>query len=471
MTDLSMLGAAELVAGYRSGQFTPLDATRAALDAIGVHNPRVNAFVLVDEEVALGMAADSTNRYAAGTTLGPADGIPVSIKDMFLTKGWPTLRGSTLSDAAGPWDEDAPAAARLRESGTVFLGKNTTPEFAWKGVTDSERHGVTGNPWGAELTSGGSSGGSATAVGLGMGTWSVGTDGGGSVRIPASFTGTVAFKPTYGLIPMYPSSPYGTLAHAGPMTRTVSDAAMMLDILARPDARDWSALPSPEGSFLDGLDGGVEGLSVAFSPDLGFGTNDADVDAAVRQAAQVLSDAGARVEEVDLGISDPVDAFHLLWFTGAAKVLESYGDDALGRVDPGLAAAITEFGITPTASDYLDAMAVRMSLGRRFGALHDTHDVLLCPTMPISAFPAGQPSPDGWPSQLWTSWTPYTYLFNLTQQPAVSLPCGLTGDHRPIGLQVVGPRHGDRIVLRVAHAYERLTDWHQKVPTLLDAAH
>jgi aspartyl-tRNA(Asn)/glutamyl-tRNA(Gln) amidotransferase subunit A len=467
MTDLSMLGAAELVAGYRSGRFTPLEATRAALDAIALHDRRVNAFVLVDEEVALGMAADSTARYAAGETLGPADGIPVSIKDMFLTTGWPTLRGSTLSDAAGPWDEDGPAVARLRESGTVFLGKTTLPEFAWKGVTDSERHGVTGNPWGAELTSGGSSGGSATAVGLGMGTWSVGTDGGGSVRIPASFTGTVAFKPTYGLVPMYPSSPYGTLAHAGPMTRTVGDAAMMLDILARPDARDWSALPTPESSFLDGLDGGVEGLSVAFSPDLGFGTNDPEVDAAVRQAVQVLADAGARVEEVDLGLSDPVDAFHVLWFTGAAKVLEPYGEDALGRVDPGLAAAVAELGITPTASDYLDAMAVRMSLGRSFGALHDTYDVLLCPTMPIAAFPAGQPSPDDWPSQLWTSWTPYTYPFNMTQQPALSLPCGMTGDRRPIGLQVVGPRHGDRVVLRVAHAYERLTDWHRQAPTLL----
>jgi aspartyl-tRNA(Asn)/glutamyl-tRNA(Gln) amidotransferase subunit A len=469
VTDLSMLGAAELVAGFRAGRFTPAEATRAALDAIAEYNSPVNAFMLVDEEVALAMAADSTDRYAAGTTLGPADGIPVSIKDMFLTKGWPTLRGSTLNDAAGPWQEDAPAVARLRESGTVFLGKTTTPEFAWKGVTDSERHGITGNPWGAHLTSGGSSGGSATAVGLGMGTWSVGTDGGGSVRIPASFTGTVAFKPTYGLIPMYPSSPYGTLAHAGPMTRTVGDAAMMLDILARPDSRDWSALPTPDRSFLDGLDGGVDGLSIAFSPDLGFGTNDPEVDAAVRRAVQVLADAGARVEEVDLGLSDPVDAFHVLWFTGAAKVLEPYGDGALDRVDPGLAAAITELGLTPTASDYLDAMAVRMSLGRRFGALHETHDVLICPTMPIAAFPAGQPSPDGWSSQLWTSWTPYTYPFNMTQQPALSMPCGLTGDRRPIGLQIVGPRHGDRAVLRVGRAYERLTDWHDEVPTLLRA--
>jgi len=469
MSELAMLGGPELVAGYRSGRFSPVEATRAALDAIAAHNDRVNAFVLVDEEAALSMAEAATERYASGETLGPADGVPVSIKDMYLTKGWPTVKGSALINPDAEWVEDAPAVARLRESGTVFLGKTTTPEFAWKGVTDSAVQGVTGNPWGSHLTSGGSSGGSATAVGLGMGTWSVGSDGGGSVRIPAAFTGTVALKPTYGLIPMYPSSPYGTLAHGGPMARTVTDAAMMLDILVRPDARDWSALATPAGSFLDGLEAGVAGLSIALSSNLGFGVNDPQVDAAVRQAAHVLAEAGARVEEVDLGLADPVDAFHVLWFTGARKVLQPYGEEGLRRVDPGLSAAIEKYGVSPTASDYLDAVAVRMSLGRRFGALHQDYDALICPTMPIPAFSAGQPAPDGWPSDLWTSWTPYTYPFNMTQQPAMSLPCGLTADNRPIGLQVVGPRHGDRTVLRVARAYEQHTSWHQKVPTLLTA--
>jgi len=258
------------------------------------------------------------------------------------------------------------------------------------------------------------------------------------------------------------------LAHAGPHARTVTDAAMLLDVIAAPDWRDWSALPPPGRSFLEAVDDGVPGMRIALSLDLGFGDNDPEVSAAVRAAADVLAGAGAEVEEVDLGLSDPVDAFHVLWFTGAAKVLQPFGPDALDRVDPGLAAAIRSYGLRPTASDYLDATAVRMDLGRRFALLHQTYDVLLTPTMPIAAFPAGQPSPDGWLSDLWTSWTPYTYPFNMTQQPALSVSCGLTTDRRPVGLQVIGPRHGDAVVLRVGRTYEALTPWHREIPTLLD---
>jgi aspartyl-tRNA(Asn)/glutamyl-tRNA(Gln) amidotransferase subunit A len=467
MTDLSLLSAAQLVDGYRSGAFSPEEAARAALEAIGAHDGEVNAFVLVDEQSALAQARASTRRWRAGNPVGPADGVPASIKDMLLTRGWPTLRGSTLVEESRSWDVDAPAVARLRESGSVIIGKNTTPEFAWKGVTDSIRHGATGNPWGADLTSGGSSGGAATAVGLGMGTWSVGTDGGGSVRIPASFTGTVALKPTFGRIPIYPPSPYGTLSHAGPMARTVSDAALLLDLLTGPDSRDWAALGPPGASYLDGLEDGVVDLRIALSPTLGYGHNDPEIDAAVCTAAQVFADAGAHVEEVDPDITDCVDAFHTLWFTGAAKVVEQYGEGAIEDVDPRLRDAIAEYGTDVSAAAYLDATAERMDLGVRMGAFHDRFDLLLTPTMPIPAFGKGRDAPDGWPSTLWTSWTPYTYPFNMTQQPALSLPCGRTLDERPIGLQVVGPRHADALVLRAGRAYERATAWHTATPSLL----
>ena len=465
MTDLSLLGAAELVAGYRSGELSPVDATRAALDAITTYDAAVNAFVLVDESGALRAARDAEERWRSGSPRGPADGVPTSIKDIFLTAGWPTLRGTELIEQDQQWPDDAPVVARLREAGAVFLGKTTTPEFAWKGVTDSLRQGVTGNPWGADLTAGGSSGGSATAVGLGMGTWSIGTDGGGSVRIPASFTGTVAIKPTYGAVPLWPASPFGTLAHAGPMTRSVLDAATMLDVLTGADPRDWSAMPTPTRSFTAGLDDGVAGLRIAFSPTLGFGLNDPDVDAAVRAAVDVFADAGAVIDEVDPGFDDPVEAFHVLWFAGAAKVLEQYGEGALRKVDPGLRAA-AEQGATYTASEYLDATAVRMALGQLMGRFHEQYDLLLTPTMPIAAFPAGQDAPDGWPSQLWTSWTPYTYPFNMSQQPALSVPCGFTGAGLPVGLQLVGARHADALVLRAGRSYELATDWASAVPTL-----
>ena len=468
---MSLESATDLSAAYAAGTLSPVEATEASLAAVDRWNGEVNAVLFTDPEGALAGARAAEERWRRGQPLGPADGVPVTVKDMFLTKGWPTLRGSTLIDAAGPWEEDAPAVARLRESGAVVLGKTTTPEFAWKGVTDSRRHGVTGNAWGSDLTPGGSSGGSATAVALGMGPWSIGTDGGGSVRIPASFTGTTALKPTFGRMPMYPPSPYGTLSHGGPMTRTVADAALMLDILAGTDSRDWAAMPPTTSSFAGALDHDPEqalrGLRVALSPTLGLGKNDPEVEAAVVQAAAVLEGAGAHVERVDPGIDDCVDAFHVLWFTGAAKVISAHGPGALAEVDPGLARAVEQYGVPATASDYLDAMAVRMALGVRMGAFHEDWDVLLTPTTPIAAFAAGRDAPEGWPSDLWTSWTPYTYPFNMTQQPALSVPCGLTADRRPVGLQLVAARHRDDLLLRVGHAYQQLTGWHTETPTLL----
>lgn len=466
-----MFEATELVAGYRDRTISPVEATRAALAAIDAHNPAVNAFVLVDAEGALAEAKASEARWQAGEPLGPGDGVPTSIKDVFLTRGWPTLRGSALIDPAGPWDEDSPCVARLRETGAVILGKTTSPEYAWKGVTDSLRFGATGNPWDPAVTAGGSSGGSAAAVGLGMGPWSVGTDGGGSVRIPAAFTGTVALKPTFGLIPHYPASPFGTLAHSGPMTRTVRDTAALMDVITGFDGRDWSALPTPTGSFLDGLDGGVAGLRIGYSPNLGFGRNDPEVDAAVRAAVAVLADAGAVVDEVDPGFGDPVEAFHVLWFSGEAKVLEGYGDLAglAGRADPGLLRT-AQIGETLSASDYLDATAVRMQLGQLMGRFHQSYDVLVTPTLPLPAFPVGRDVPDGSASPNWTSWTPYTYPFNMTQQPALSVPCGFaTG--LPVGLQIVGPRHADALVLRVGQAYQAATEWHRRTPKLVLEEH
>jgi aspartyl-tRNA(Asn)/glutamyl-tRNA(Gln) amidotransferase subunit A len=460
--------AAELVEGYRRKTLSPVEVTQAALDAVDAYDATVNAFVLVDQEGALAAAKESEARWHAGEPLGPGDGVPTSIKDALWTRGWPTLRGSELIDVAGPWDEDAPCVARLRETGAVILGKTTTPEYSWKGVTDSPKYGVTGNPWDPTKTSGGSSGGSATAVGLGMGPWSVGTDGGGSVRIPAAFTGTVALKPTYGLIPLYPPSAFGTLSHAGPMTRTVRDTAALLDVVTGFDARDWSAMPTPTGSFLAGLDDGVAGLRVAYSPNLGFVHNDPEVDAAVRAAVEVLVSAGAQVDEVDPGFSDPVEAFHVLWFSGEAKVLAAYGalDGLVDRIDPGLHRTAT-LGAKYSASDFLDAMAVRMTLGQLMGRFHQRYDVLVTPTLPLPAFPVGQDVPDGSASPDWTSWTPYTYPFNLTQQPALSVPCGFTAAGLPIGLHIVGARHADALVLRVGQAYQSATDWHLRPPGLL----
>jgi aspartyl-tRNA(Asn)/glutamyl-tRNA(Gln) amidotransferase subunit A len=447
--DLIRLTATELVAAYRERRLSPVEATRAALAAIEERNDTVNAFVLVDPDSALAAARQSEARWRSGSPLGPGDGVPTSIKDLLYTQGWPTLRGSRLIDGSGTGTEDAPAVSRLRETGAVLLGKTTTPEFGWKGVTDSLRYGATGNPRDPALTSGGSSGGSAVAVALGMSTWSVGTDGGGSLRIPAAFTGTVTIKPTYGLVPVWPASPFGTLSHAGPITRSVADAALMLDILTGFDPRDWSAMPTPAASFLDGLDDGVRGLRIGYSPNLGYGRNDPEVEAAVRAATAVLADAGAHVEEADPGFADPLDAFQVLWFAGAARLLQQYGEDAIERVDPGLRHCV-ERGRRISTAEYLEATATRAELGARMGRFHQTYDLLVTPTVPIVAFAKGRDVPEGWHSPDWATWTPYTYPFNMTQQPAASVPCGPTTAGLPVGVQLVGPRHADALVLRTA---------------------
>jgi aspartyl-tRNA(Asn)/glutamyl-tRNA(Gln) amidotransferase subunit A len=465
-TDLSLASATELVGGFRSGAWTPVDALEAALGAVTAYDGAVNAITMLDEPYARARAEESAARWSAGEPVSATDGVPLTVKDMMPTQGWPTYRGSNLIGDEGPWDLDGPFAARVRESGQVIFGKNTTPEFGWKGVTDSLRHGVTGNAWDPERTSGGSSGGAASATALGMGTWSVGTDGGGSVRIPGSFSGIVALKATYGQVPVYPASPYGTLSHIGPMARSVRDCALLLDVISQPDSRDWSAMPTRAASWTDGLEDGVRGMRIAYSPNLGYGRNCAEIESAVRAAVEVLRGLGAEVEQVEIGLDDPVDAFHTLWFTGAAKVIVGYGPGARERIDPGLRSAIEEFGDGRTAADYLDATAVRAEWGRRMGELHETYAALITPTMPIQAFRAGQPAPDGWPSQLWTSWCPYTYPFNMTQQPALTVPCGFASDGLPIGLQVVAARHQDATTLRVGQAYEQATDWHTRRPPM-----
>jgi aspartyl-tRNA(Asn)/glutamyl-tRNA(Gln) amidotransferase subunit A len=453
MTDLADLTATELLAGYAAGAFSPVEATRAALARIERMDPAVNAFVRVDAEDALALAAESEERWRRGEPAGLVDGVPVSVKDILLQRGGPTLRGSWTVRAEGQaWDEDAPAVARLREHGAVFLGKTTTPEFAWKGVTDSPRHGVTGNPYDPQRTAGGSSGGSAAAVALGAGPLSLGTDGGGSVRIPASFCGIFALKPTYGRVPLYPASPFGTLAHVGPMTRDALDAALLMDVITGPDWRDWSQLGQVPASFRDGLDAGVAGLHVAYSP--AFGSQvavDRQVAEAVRHAVERLAELGAYVEETDPDFAEPVDAFHTLWFSGAARVVQHLGKEQRDLLDPGLR-EICEQGARYSALDYLAAMDVRMALGQAMGRFHSRYDLLVTPTLPITAFEAGVEAPKGSGHHRWTGWTPFTYPFNMTQQPAATVPCGVDRDGLPIGVQLVGARHADGLVLRAAHA-------------------
>jgi len=452
MSDLWSLTASALLDGYRRKTLSPVEVTRAVLERIEALNPRLNAFNLVSDK-ALDEAKASEARWAAGQPRGLLDGVPVSIKDLILTKGWPTLRGSKTVDPKGPWNEDAPAVARLREHGAVLLGKTTTPEFGWKGVTDSALTGITRNPWNPDKTPGGSSGGAAAAVASGMGPLAIGTDGGGSIRIPCSFTGLFGIKPSFGRVPAWPPSPFGTVAHVGPMTRDVADAALMLTVLSQPDARDWHALPYEPRDYRAGLDRGVQGLRIAYSSNLGYARVDPEVAAIVRKAANVFADLGAHLEEKHPGFDTIEPLFRTHWCSGAAFLLKNFTKEQKKLIDPGLLDVAAQ-GESIGAAEILEAQMQRGALGTHMNLFHRDFDLLVTPTLAVPAFDAGREFPPSQDNKRWTDWTPFTYPFNLTGQPAASIPCGFTKSGLPVGLHIVGPRFSDALVLRASRAFE-----------------
>ncbi|MBL8706863.1 MAG: amidase [Rhodospirillales bacterium] len=457
-TRIERMSAIELLSRYRRKTLSPVEATKAVLAQIDRLNPTYNAYCLVDHAAALKSARASEKRWMRGKPVGPLDGVPVGLKDLMLTKGWPTLRGSKAIDPNQAWDEDAPSTDRLREAGAVFLGKTTTPEFGWKGVTDSVLTGVTRNPWDKSKTPGGSSGGASAALAAFMGPLMTGSDGGGSIRIPAAFTGVYGIKGSFGRVPAYPASPFGTVSHIGPMTRTVADSALMLQVMAQPDWRDWYQLESTGVDYTKGLNKGVKGLKIGYSPDLGYAKVDPEVAKAIADGAKLFQRLGAKVEEVDPSggtsvFKDSHETFQAHWFAGAANLLSRYSAKQRSQMDSGLQAA-AEGGAKYSLLEYMAAVKRREDLGTQMNKFHETYDLLLTPAMPIAAFEAGIEVPKGSGLTRWTEWTPFSYPFNLTRQPAASIPCGFTRAGLPIGLQLVGPLYGEAVVLRASRAFE-----------------
>ena len=338
VSDPAVLSASELLRRYRRKSLSPVEVTGACLARIARWNDAVGAFCIVDEDGAIAAARAAEARWLRGEPCGLVDGVPVTIKDLVLTRGWTARRGSHTTAVHPPAASDAPATARLREGGAVLLGSTTTPEFGWKAVTDNPLGHVARNPWNLARTPGGSSGGAAVAAALGMGALHVGTDGGGSIRIPASFCGIVGLKPTFGRVPAWPLSPFGTVAHLGPMARTVEDAALMLTMISRPDQRDWHALPFEAADYRVGLGAGVAGLRIAASATLGSVELHPEVDAAFHAALEVLADLGAKVELVDPPVGQAGSIFARTWFPAAARLIEKLPPEARSRLDPGLAA-------------------------------------------------------------------------------------------------------------------------------------
>ena len=456
--DLTQCTATQLLSLFRSGEASPVQATQAVLQRIERLNPLLNAFCWVDEAAATASARQSEARWQAhrhsGNPVLPLDGVPVSIKDLILTLGWPTLRGSKTVNPDQPWEVDAPVAARLRQAGAVLLGKTTTPEFGCKGETNSLLTGISRNPWNTDYTPGGSSGGASAAVSAGLGPLAIGTDGAGSVRIPAAFCGNVGFKPSFGRVPAYPLSPFGSVAHLGPHAMTVEDVALAMNTIALPDARDWTSLPFDGVDYLAGLKDGVKGLRVAYSPTLGYAKNvDPEIAAATAQAAKYLKDLGAVVEQVDPLSEDPLDITTGLWFAAAYQVWQSLSPAQQALTDPDFKAQ-AELGAQLDANALHQLNQRRGVLGSHLRQFMQGFDLILTPSTAVAAFKALPAGHSPMNSAAMLGWTPFSYPFNLSQQPAISLPCGLTTQGLPMGVQLVGSMFGDAVLLRAAHALQ-----------------
>jgi aspartyl-tRNA(Asn)/glutamyl-tRNA(Gln) amidotransferase subunit A len=444
--------AADIVALYRSREISPVEVLAATLDRIDRLDRIHNAFVIIDREGALNDARASEERWQRGEPNGLIDGLPVTVKDLIVVKGMPTRRGSHTTNPV-PSEEDGPPVARLRRQGAVFLGKTTTSEFGWKAVTDSPLTGVTRNPWNAHLTSGGSSGGAGVAAALALGILHLGTDGGGSIRVPASFCGIFGFKPTFGVISVHPHSPALSLWHQGPLTRTVPDAALMLTVMAGPDIRDWYAGPELNIDYRNRLSDGIRGFRIAYSRTLGYAKADQKVVSVVDKAVEELAGLGAHVDEIEPNLDDPIEIMKPLWSVALALGLAPMTKDQRALIDPPIL-DLADPGFHLSALDYRRLEQARENFSRRMAVLLANYDLLVTPQLAIVAFAAGHEVPPGSQMQRWWEWSPFTYPFNLTQQPAAAVPCGFTTSGLPVSMQIVGAKFSDALVLRAAHAYE-----------------
>jgi aspartyl-tRNA(Asn)/glutamyl-tRNA(Gln) amidotransferase subunit A len=463
--DLCWRSALELAGLIRDRQVSPVEVVDAVLARIEDVNPRVNAFCTVAADEAREAAAAAEVTVMMGEELGPLHGVPVSVKDLVFTRRMATTGGSRLFADHVP-EEDAVCVERLRAAGAILLGKTTTSEFGHKAVTESPLHGITRNPWRPELTPGGSSGGSAVAVATGLGPLAVGTDGGGSIRVPAAFCGVYGLKPSFGRVPQFPAFPgWETLSHTGPLARTVRDAALMLGVIAGPDDRDRWSLPTESGSFLDACEAGIAGLSVAWSPDLAHAFVDPEVARVCQDAAARFESLGCHVEVVTPGWDNPEEIFRVL---AAAEFYGAWGDRLAAdapRMDRSLVAFL-RYGETIGASPYLAAARRRHEFWTEVQRFLARFDLLITPAVAVPPFPVGRPGVNEIQGRAVSplAWIPFAFPFNLTGQPAASVPAGFTESGLPVGLQIVGRRHDDRTVLAASAAFEAASPWAQRRP-------
>ncbi|HZS87030.1 MAG TPA: amidase family protein [Chloroflexota bacterium] len=468
-TDLCYTPATELGRLIRTGELSPVELAEAVLQRIDRLNPVLNAFITVTPELAREQARAAEDRARRGELRGPLDGIPYSIKDLEPTAGVRTTYGNKWFENNVPV-EDGAVAARLKATGGVLLGKTNTPNFGYKDMCDNLIGPPCRNPWRLDRTSGASSGGAGAAVAAGLGPVAHGSDGAGSIRIPSALCGVFGLKPSYGRVPYHPNADYFTArSHNGPMARTVRDAALLLQAMAGPDPRDPLTIDAPPDNYLTACDGDLRGLRVAWSPDLGFGRVDPEVREIVERSARRFSELGCNVEMPALNWPNPREFHQVIYEVSIAARHVGRATERPDWIEPTLMRMILNAGRI-SAIEHHGALLARSDFYNAVRRSFEGFDLLLTPQMPVAAWslePGANEGPgeiDGRPAPSMFDRLPFTYPFNLTGQPAASVPCGFTREGLPVALQIVGRWHADAQVLRAAACFEALQPWAKHRP-------
>lgn len=464
--DLCYLSATEMAAAISTREVSCVEVARAVIERIESLEPRINAFSAFTPDLALKSAEQAQKAVDQKRELGPLHGVPVTVKDLADVGGLPTERGSWIS-RGNVAKSDSPFVSRLKDAGAVILGKTTTSEFGWKGVSQSPLTGITSNPWRLGFNTGASSAGAGAGAAAGYGPLHQGSDGAGSIRMPAHFSGVVGHKPTFGRIPNVPVRNNDQTSHIGPLTRTVRDAALMLEVMSGAHPLDHYSLESKPLGSLDALTGEVSGLKVAFSPDLGHARVDGEVAQLVSNAIKGFTDTGVTIESpaTPFGPAGP-EIIRYFWAAHELELavhLKTHRE----KMDPGLVACI-ESVTESTASEYVRQRGRKLDYIAAIHAFFESWDLLLTPAVSVPAFPADRLQPEHWPQHPWDwlSWAEFSYPFNLSGNPACVVPAGWTEDGLPVGIQIVGRRFDDLTVLNAALAFERLIGWERFRPPL-----
>jgi aspartyl-tRNA(Asn)/glutamyl-tRNA(Gln) amidotransferase subunit A len=453
-SEFDTMSAMEMRRRIAAKEISPVDVTRRALAKAEATQSTLNAFYILMPEQALAAAKVAEDAVMKGAPLGAIHGIPFSTKDLIAVKGIGHASGSRTM-AGNIAAVDAPAVERAKAAGGVLIGKTTTSEFGCKPVGDSPLTGITRNPWNLAKTPGGSSAGAAASVAAGITPFALGTDGGGSVRIPAAFTGLTGLKGQFGRVSVWPTSATPTLAHVGPLARSVTDTALLFSVVAGFDSRDAFGVAGPVPDVLGASRASVTGMKIAYSPTLGYARPDPEVVKLTDRAARTFQELGCQVDLVESVFeTDPADLWAAEFYAGVGIRLRSFMENQRELLDPAVA-DVLEPALSQEMRDYYTKVFARYALRDHVRNFFERYDLLISPTLPVTSLDAGKNIPDALTDRNLVSWVYYTYPFNLTGHPAASVCAGLSFDGMPVGLQIVGGSHCEYDVVRAAAAFER----------------